>query len=57
MKKPVISNLLDQPSAKPEARVPFFAKTLDQETLRSVRAGEDEGLMAKERVDKLAQNG
>lgn len=55
MKKPVISTPFDQPFAKPEARVPFFAKKLDEEALRSVRAGD--GDMAMEAANKLGHSG
>ena len=55
MKKPMISNPADQPAAKSKARVPFFAKKLDEEALRSVRAGD--GDLAVEAANKRGQAG
>ena len=36
------SKSIEPKSAEPKARVPFFAKDLDPQSLRSIRAGDDE---------------
>lgn len=55
--KQKISDAVVPVSAKSEAKVPFFARKLDQETLRSVRAGDGEGDMAREASAKLGHSG
>ena len=36
------SKSIEPESAEPKARVPFFAKDLDPQSLRSIQAGDDE---------------
>ena len=52
-KKQKISHPAEAEPAETRARVPFFAKKLDPEALRSVRGGEDGIAWAQEAQAKL----